>query len=210
MTTPDATAIGTTPDAEAVSDAGILPDSTPLAEDAGCGDVRRDGWRHGNLGRSLDGGATDSGLYWWRTPQNALQADRLISYTIVGPDRDSDPLLITDYRFQIPDAAMVLGVEVEIIRDAVDYGLYPVVDGKIALRSPRGESPSLAAVDPWPTDAGAHTYGGPTNTWGLSLRAVDVNDPAFGVVLTARNARSTATPNADVDAIRVAVYYCLR
>ena len=55
--------------------------------------------------------------------------------------------------------------------------------------------------------AGTYTIGGPTNLWGLTLTAGDVNAPTFGFALILRWKRLSGTFTANIDSFRITVYY---
>jgi hypothetical protein len=53
------------------------------------------------------------------------------------------------------------------------------------------------------------TYGGDGDLWGLSLTAADVNASNFGVNFRCQHVALAVTKNAQVDQIRVQVFYTL-
>ena len=152
----------------------------------------------------------------WSNPNNAKASDNAYASVAVvtgNGEAYSQYLKATNFAFStyIDDAATINGVIVEIERygdsggTIKDYGSPKLVNaaGTIA-----GDSKANASA--WATsDPNTYaTYGGSTDTWGITgLRGADAKDSDFGVVLAIQYASGAGTVTAYVDHIRMTVYY---
>ncbi len=98
-------------------------------------------------------------------------------------------LRLSDWRFQVPSSAKVLGVRLHVQRSVAACAGGVVADATVRLVV-GGALVGLEKADasPWPVSATYAAYGGPRDTWGLSLSAADVNSPSFGIAVSAASA----------------------
>ena len=144
----------------------------------------------------------------WTTPANA-GADDGATASITAATYDagdiSDRLVTSAYSFTVPGTATIDGVVVEIERNnaagAASDNRVQLLDetGGIA-----GNNNADLATD-WPATLSVVTYGSATTTWGLALTPAIVNDPDFGVCLSAQ--ADAANTDIAVDFIRMTVHY---
>jgi len=145
------------------------------------------------------GPASPATVTGWSKPEGA----RLGQDGVFAMGDETDGLLVaTGFGFVVPRTARVVGVTAAIVRSADALG---ISDREVTLVGASRSSASRAATGAaWPTGMGVATYGGPEDSWGLTLSVDEVQRPTFGVAL---GVEGTA-PTARVDAITVALTYC--
>jgi len=113
-------------------------------------------------------------------------------------------LISHDFGLALPAGAFVRGFTVGVVHSAgstdeiVDHGVALVKGGTIG--TPR------SLLGAWPTTKATATYGSPTDTWGLTFSADDVNATDFGVAIAARG-NPAFDERAAVDYVEVTVYF---
>jgi hypothetical protein len=126
---------------------------------------------------------------------------------VLWSDPYLDYLFLTDFGFEIPAAAEILGVSVRVRRaggsndEAADAGVHLIKASVVgdADRSNPG---------PWPGPELAEvTYGGPADLWDEELTPEDVNSPEFGVALAAEFTQGVGSGRAYIDIVYVTVHY---
>ncbi|MDE2079223.1 MAG: right-handed parallel beta-helix repeat-containing protein [Patescibacteria group bacterium] len=143
--------------------------------------------------------ASNSGTYSWSFTGTAG--------TVVLPASDTTKYAkLTGFDFSsIPSDATIDGVAVSVTRHAGSLGA--VHDNSLVLVGPAGTSTSEADTSTmWPDTATAATYGGASDTWGLSLTPADVQDTSFGVAVDVTNP-DASSHHVYVDSVSVTVYY---
>jgi hypothetical protein len=115
-----------------------------------------------------------------------------------------DRLLATDFALEVPEAAVVRGLTVEIRR----AGELSIADGSVRILK-RGSLGALerATSEPWPDELEYTTYGGPDDLWGEAWTPADLNDDAFGVAIAVDYENTVGNARAYVDQVRVTVHY---
>ena len=117
-------------------------------------------------------------------------------------------LMAYDFNFSIPPAAIISGVRAQVIRKAAaansayDYAIQLLVSNL-----PAGNNKKAPVA--WPVIASPKSYGGPSDTWGLTLTSGQVNSSDFGFWLQVQNGTSNNSLEADVDFVRMTVFYSL-
>lgn len=162
-----------------------------------------------NQGTAATSTPRSPGAAAWQSPSAAIAEDGTFATVALAPGQESEELTITNYGFHLPPGNTFMGVEVELKRQSSDAS---IVDGGIRLVGvPNQTSRPKYIATPWPTKiVGTHHYGQATDTWGMDLNAPDVETPNFGVGLWVKRDTSTAdaTATANVESIRVRVFYC--
>ncbi len=112
-------------------------------------------------------------------------------------------LKATNFTLGVPDDSTIIGVTVQIERHASDNtGDDYVADNQVRLTNGTDVSADAAKTGHWPTSDAIATYGG--DLWGMELTSDDINNSAFGVLLSADvNFNVTAF----VDAITISIAY---
>jgi hypothetical protein len=175
--------------------------------DAGC-PVKAIGPRSGGTAASLARPNVTGGLAWG-SPSAARSPDGQSATVTLAPDQGSELLRITDFGFTVPSTAKVLGVEVELMRQASDTG---IIDGNIELwlDGAASDRPKYLATA-WPrTTVGTHHYGQAVDPWGNDLTPELVGRSGFGVEIWARRQEDAGTMplEARVESMRMTVFYC--
>lgn len=155
------------------------------------------------------------GDFTWSNPGNAASSNN--SYAVCdGLSDGPNPLLTnrlkaTNFGFSIPSDAVINGVVVEIeikahilgnsslSADCTDQDLKLVKAGTAAGIN-KTSNAAILTTDSY------KSFGGPTDLWGLSLVAADINSSTFGCQYQASfNEDNDCTIS--VDHIRITVYY---
>jgi hypothetical protein len=118
-----------------------------------------------------------------------------------------DPLLLDQFKLEVPDNAEVLGITATVRRaadgedEAVDAGVHLIKHGVVGSAdrslSTAWTAPDLVNVD----------YGGPKDLWGDSWTPADLNADDFGVAFAAGYTQSAGSGRAYVDIVYVTVTY---
>lgn len=142
-------------------------------------------------------GAAADGAVWSNDPGILVPGDGQYTHSNGG----GEPIVVTDFGFSLPSTATIKGIKVDIARTAAAPN--SVFDEAITL--PKGAAKSNGA---WPVGplAGPYvtaTYGGPTDTWGTSWSAAEINAASFSVSLDI-----TSGGDGHADSLGVTVYYC--
>ncbi|MDQ5822054.1 MAG: hypothetical protein M3540_11495 [Actinomycetota bacterium] len=145
----------------------------------------------------------------WETPENAVSSNNLYANVFLAvPAAISDLLRATSFGFDIPTGATIDGVllEMEVNSEQAvvcEHELYLVKAGVRAGDNRFvGPAPGL-----WPAADAYLTRGGAADLWGASLSVADVEDSGFGVELAVTNHDEFSDKTAQVDHIRMTVYY---
>ena len=114
------------------------------------------------------------------------------------------------YGFNVPPSASICGIEVEVVKKASGIGIFSWInDNKVRLMKNGIVTGSNKANNtPWTTAATTTTYGGPTDLWGSTWTAADLNKPEFGLAFAAEiTGLAALLPTASLDNVRMKVYY---
>jgi hypothetical protein len=114
----------------------------------------------------------------------------------------------SQYGFALPPDASIVGIEVTVNRMASNNN--PAISDN-AVRLVKGGIPvgaNRALADSWSTSLATAAYGGPTDLWGETWTAADINSDTFGVALSAiRDNNGNNNRIAIVDSMQISVYY---
>ncbi len=149
-------------------------------------------------------GANDGGSgVAWTSPGNITADDSFVAQVSLSAGQESQYLYATNFGFSIPSGATIEGVIARFSR----YGMGTVTDKHIYLMidgEPFGSGSDLSSGATWPFSETLDGIGGPTETWGFTPTAADVNHVNFGVAL---KCESAAGATAIVDVVEMIVYY---
>lgn len=143
----------------------------------------------------------------WSNPGYAETSndDRATVSADYGGNDISHYLKATNFGFSIPTGATINGIKVEIEKsehvaaaNIFDESIKLVVGGSIT-------GDDKADATEWGTSDAYATYGGESDTWGLSPTAAQINSSDFGAVIAAN--MPVGFGQARVDHIRITVYY---
>jgi hypothetical protein len=167
-----------------------------------------------NPGTVVDGGPTTGQIpESWTNPDHArIQDDAYAFMNTSTKNKKTGYLLAQNFGFNIPAGSSIIGIVVDIDRYASSPAGF-VTDSRISLIDATGE---IGLVDksnvvlPWsPIDLDNYqTYGGVTDTWGLSeWTSSKINNANFGVAIQAQTSNDNTTFGLFVDEIRITVFY---
>jgi hypothetical protein len=115
----------------------------------------------------------------------------------------------SQYDFNIPGGAVILGIEVNINR--MSSGNNPDIKDNVVSLIKAGAivGDNKASPDDWSATLTIATYGGATDLWGSSWTPSDINSLDFGVTLAANRTNNGNNMDriATVDTIQITVYY---
>ncbi|HAI98484.1 TPA: hypothetical protein DCL30_02980 [Candidatus Peribacteria bacterium] len=155
-----------------------------------------------------------SGDNAWSDPSNATASDNAFATVTVNANvieetfESSNYLKATNFGFTIPAASTINGVTVQVERTSNNWVLDTVVQ-LVVGGSIQGSNYAIVSDDwlnDYPTEETV-SYGGISDTWGLTLVPSDINLSSFGVVLKLVNNTSGALATAYVDHIQITVTY---
>jgi cysteine-rich repeat protein len=154
-----------------------------------------------------DPGSPVIGSVAWNGLGNAVgPSDGVSAFAGVGAGAASEYLKATNFGFALDPAAIVLGIQVDIQKQTgsgtVHDNAVRIVKGGTIGTTDRSDGNAWPTPTPPPT-----TYGGPTDLWGESWTAADINASGFGVAISARDSVSGAL--AQVDSFAITVFYAL-
>jgi hypothetical protein len=147
----------------------------------------------------------------WLTTSNAVgEENGSVSTSEVSSGNPSHILVLSDFDFDIPEEATILGIEVEVWRSA--EGNTPVRDQMIQLTKNGtdgvgdNKNDGLSDTSPtWPSSITSRTYGADDSLWntGLGWTPSEINTDSFGLRIRARGDDATA----QVDAVQITIHY---
>ena len=133
---------------------------------------------------------------------------RNANYAESLPDKEtrSEWLRLTNFDFDIPVGATIVGIEVQIKRYADVVTI--IEDDAIYLRKTVGQvGNNYASATTWPTTVTIETYGGATILWGTTWNAADINSSDFGIDIANYNTASDDTTKTYVDYADIRIHY---
>ncbi|KKM99168.1 hypothetical protein LCGC14_1150580, partial [marine sediment metagenome] len=154
------------------------------------------------------GGSTSDTEDWVNTNKATLQDDDDLYVSFSASTEDtSDWLRLTDLGFNIPIGATIDGIEVQIEKEATVSS--SIKDEEIYLRKTVGQAGINRAdtVNYWDIvdDDNYDIYGGPTDLFGTTWTAAEINSADFGVDLYVKYFGGVAA-EARIDHVQIIVY----
>lgn len=145
----------------------------------------------------------------WDNPDRAQTDSGTYAETASKNGESSDGLYCRNFGFAIPSGAVINGITATIERRSASANTHRdslVVLAKTA--SPPVVTASKASATFYPTTDTAMNYGGPSDLWGTTWTAAQINNGDFGVGLVVTNASgSNSNRRAYVDYVQVTVDY---
>ena len=150
-----------------------------------------------NIGNSID----------WLTPENTYVEDGNFSNAFgVAVASKSQALYSRTFGHAVPVDATVVGIEVSVARQANQADIRD--DTFRLAESGAAIGDEKATATHWSLNSNrTDVYGGPTDTWGLTLTPARVNDATFGVFMSAY--REGGLGAAKIDYVAMTIYYTL-
>jgi len=148
------------------------------------------------------------GTVAWTDPDNAKVSDDVYAYAS-GSGITSHYLKATNFGFAIPTGAIISGILIEVEKyaagattDIKDSAIKIVkADGSI------GTTNKANTTTQWPTTEAYISHGSSTDLWGEIWTAENINDADFGLVISTIHGAVGNKQYANVDHIRITVYY---
>lgn len=147
----------------------------------------------------------------WSNPNNAASSDN--SYATASIDHSSSVtyyLKATGFGFSIPAGSTINGIQVMVEKQEScnSYSCSShVYDNQVHIvKNNTVGSTDRSSNSAWSDNDTTTTYGSPTDLWGQSWTASDINNSNFGFVISAKRT-SGGDRTAKVDSIQVKVYY---
>ncbi|MFZ2339437.1 MAG: hypothetical protein WAW07_06895 [Bacteroidales bacterium] len=149
----------------------------------------------------------DSGIgsIEWANPSNARTDNNIYSQASISIPRGvTHYLKATNFGFNIPESATILGIQATIGRygqssNIIDYSVRLLKNGTVA-------GTDLVSTNLWPSPEAAASYGGTSNLWGTTWSPSEINASNFGVALSAQNTK-VSPRTAYVDYFSITVTY---
>lgn len=148
------------------------------------------------------------GTIAWTNPSNAAASDNV--YATTGSLGTTHYLKATNFGFSIPVGATINGIIVGIERNKSGEPGATIQDSAVRIVKANASIGTTNKGDigtNWPTTDTYKTYGSSSDLWGEIWTATDINDVDFGVVLSTLNTPIDSGVSANVDHIRITVYY---
>ena len=143
----------------------------------------------------------------WVSANNVFADDGLYASNSSNTKYSSAQLYVTNFGFNIPDNAEIVGLEV-IVEGRNSNGTHRT-NNITYIRDPATSLNDVNSVNNasgvWSTSYTIYTMGGPTNLWGINLTPTYVNDANFGVHFYMSSATNAVVTYVDYFAIKI--YY---
>jgi hypothetical protein len=151
---------------------------------------------------------TTSNEAGWSDVDNVLTDDGAVTTTtLLSDQRSSGSLVLSGFGAVVPDGAAISGITLAVNRSAT--AAEQLQDIAVFLRAGSNTiGANRASPEFWPSARETVSYGGPTDRWGSSLNASDVNSGALGAELTVAHASDTGAAAPEVDSALLTVHYC--
>ncbi|RYY58001.1 MAG: T9SS type A sorting domain-containing protein [Chitinophagaceae bacterium] len=154
-----------------------------------------------------------SGAWGFTTPGYAVfggQSFATASATLTLLGGNTDNLKIQGFGLNIPAGATICGIQMKMSKRASGISiLASVSDYRVRLMkngSMNGSNRAKGAN--WTGTSTTSTYGGPTDLWGSTWTAADVNSGNFGVSVSAEiNGLLSLLPSAHINDVSMTVYF---
>ncbi len=150
----------------------------------------------------------------WSSASSATISDDSRATVPLDKDVTSEFIHITDFDFVIPSTAIIDGilVSIERHRETGTGGLSggPITDEVVNLiKAGSTVGSDLGTVTAWPVSDLAEDHGSSSDLWGTSWTPAEINDPDFGVAISAKRSGGSpsTSPEARIDSVSVTVTY---
>jgi hypothetical protein len=164
-------------------------------------------------GRVLN--STAAGTIGWTNVLNTQLNDN--AYASAGQSlgvlasATSNYLILDSFGFNIPGTALITGIQVTRLAyvDGLLIGSSAKDNVVELLKNDVVGGTNRASASAWPSSEGLQTYGGSSDTWGLTLTPADVNAPGFGIAMSVKLNSGLASLflTANIDQVSVTVFY---
>lgn len=149
------------------------------------------------------------GTVAWTNPNNAKVSDNVYATRTVN-FTTSHYLKATNLGFTIPAGSTIDGILVEVEKKLLSSaGNRSVQDSSAKIVKADGTfgTTNKAIVGNWSTTESYVSYGSSSDLWGETWSSTEINDVDFGFGLSVTGQADIGSAEADVDHIRITVYY---
>lgn len=144
----------------------------------------------------------------WSTADNAKVEDGSFAYQDISPNNASGEMLATNFSFTVSPGAWIVGIKMSMKRNESASNIQDYIV-RVLYNSTYGTNLSTSQV--WGTALNYFDFGGSTNRCGCTgINTSHVNNSSFGVMIYAFNADVSAPHIAQIDHIRMTVYFSKR
>jgi hypothetical protein len=162
--------------------------------------------------------STGGSIYSFNNPLNTLANDgsqsTAISLLQLFGDEQTDYMQVKGFGFNIPVGASICGIQATVVRSASNVDLLfhtsnvKDIDVRVMKNgTPTGTSEAHTSTE-WPASDGNATYGGNSDTWGVSWSPADINNSNFGFSISAKiHGTVSLFPAARINYISMTVSY---
>ena len=159
---------------------------------------------------SAGAGANQAGVgtVAWSSTGNVVASDNTRASAILSAGNQSQYLVASSFGFSVPGGSTIDGIVVEVERHGSNTN---VLDNRVRIvKGGVIGSTDKSSVSQWPITSGSEayaSYGGTSDLWGETWTASDINASDFGVAVSAKNTNPKILRVANVDHVRITVYY---
>jgi hypothetical protein len=148
--------------------------------------------------------------YWLKTSEalSASDAETNAAEVVLVDTPYHDALVLTHFGLSVPDGAAVVGIQFDVQRNSDEGETVDVAVQVLQNGAPAGTDHSQTGS--WPSSLTYTTYGGRSDTWGVSLTPADVRSSGFGLLIAPKITATKGNDRAHIDSVRATVYYADR
>jgi hypothetical protein len=150
------------------------------------------------------------GTLSWSNPDRAATSNGSYATRAMSGTNSTHYLKATNFGFSIPPGATILGIKVDIEKSRTGGFFGEVRDSRLRIvkNGAIGTTDKAATGTNWPTSDTYSSYGtGTTDMWGETWTVADINSANFGVAFSAVGSTGSTNRTANVDHVRITVYY---
>jgi hypothetical protein len=153
------------------------------------------------------------GSFAFSSPGNAAASDnnRATASAIISVlTGNTHYLEASGFGFSIPASASICGITVEVEKSATNIGILAwVTDHSIRMmKNGTNTGNDYNSSSTWASSDAYYSYGGPTDLWGTTWSASDINSSNFGVAFSSSITGIIGLlPTARIDHIRITINY---
>lgn len=143
----------------------------------------------------------------WNSPGNVTASDNIRARQDISPLSSTNYLKTTGFNFSIPLGATINGIVAEAEVQSLDSPSDYIYDNAVRIvKSGLVGTADRSSGAFWASE-GYISHGSASDLWGESWTPADINSSNFGVAISAKNVETTSPWSAEIDHIRITVYY---
>ena len=144
----------------------------------------------------------------WANPNRVEISDDVYARTSLSPGDTTKYLMVADFGYVMPLSAVISGITVEL-EVSMEQPNTDARDASVKLMK-AGVPVGADRVNPmaiWQNKDNVNTYGGPTDLWGTTWTAADINSVDFGVLYSVTRGSGPNNHYVKVDYVTLRVHY---